>query len=101
MEQKIAGAPVLEQSIPEGLHPMVLSAGVVLEEQQPMGRLMFDQFVKDCILWKRPHNQAGEMRAEANRYELSVTPITYAPQGKEEVEELRLKLSLRGGEKVF
>lgn len=79
-----AGAVHSGRTAPHGTN----SAGVVLEELQPMRRLMLDQFVKDCTLWKGPHNQTREMRAEANHYELCVTSITYASQGKKEVEEL-------------
>jgi len=52
---------MLEDSVPEGLHPLEETYdGVVCEELQPMGRLMLEKFVENCLQWDTSHAGAGE-----------------------------------------
>ncbi|KAK4806915.1 hypothetical protein QYF61_012636 [Mycteria americana] len=78
---------MLEQSVPEGLHPVERThAGPVLEELQPVGRAHVGEICEglDCLLWKGPHAGAGEECeeegvAETMCDELTTTPIPCSP----------------------
>ena len=93
------GEHTLEQSVPEGLHPVERThAGAVLEELQPLEGPKLELLMKDCLPWERPHVWVGEKceeegESERNCYGLTATPIPHpacTTPGKE-VEQLGMK----------
>jgi len=54
------GGPTLEQSVPEGLHPVGRThVGVVREELHPVGRAHMEKSVENCLPWEGPHTGTG------------------------------------------
>jgi len=76
---------MLEQSVPEGLHPVKRTHTVaVCEELQLAKRTSLEKLMEDCLSWVRPHAGAGEEyeeggEAETTCDELTVTSIPHLP----------------------
>lgn len=57
----VCGSPTLQQSIPEGPHPLKRThSGAILQELQPVGRSHIGAVHKEQMPWQGPHSGARE-----------------------------------------